>query len=230
MDVTLTDGITYINLVTGNVFTTPVITVALKEGYSVFARATVVLCTDGTPAGIQDVASQALYTLPTDLLSVERLSYLGRTIFPLRSEQLTHLDNQALSVTGEVIAYVLDGDGVTQLRKYRVPAATDSASRTYIDYIRAGADLDTTNYQIPPWMARLTWYYALAKLLRRQGVAQDLNFSDHFQQRYLAGVQRVLRRKSKYLTRRSGILGGGPTSKGIPIGPRLPWNYGEVVR
>ena len=230
MDVTLTQALTYINKVTGNVFTTPVITTALKEGYDVFCRATGCLVYDGEPAALQDVASTATYTLPDDLLSVERISYLGRTIYPLRSEQLVLKDNQALLTEGTVIGYLLDGDGVTKLRKYRIPAETDVDSRTHIDYIRKGADLSSTHYEIQPWMVRLTWYYALAKLLRRDGVTQDLKFSDHFQQRYLAGVQRVLRRKSKYQSRRAGVLGGGPTTRGIPIGPRLPWNYGEVVR
>ena len=230
MDVTLTQAQTYINKVTGSAFSASVVTAVLKEGYNVFCRATGVLCTDGTPSGIQDVASQATYDLPIDLLSVERISYLGRTIYPLRSEQLTRQDNQALTVEGTVIGYLLDGDGVGKLRKYRVPSETDVASRTRIEYFRLGADLSSTHYQIQPWMVRLTWYYALAKLLRRDGVTQDLKFSDHFQQRYLAGVARVIRRKSKYQSRRTGVLGGGPTTRGIPIGPRLPWNYGEVGR
>ena len=230
MDVTLTQATDYINRVTGNVFTPPVITAALKEGYDVFARVTGVLCSDGTPAGIQDIAHTATYTLPTGLLSVERLSYLGRTLYPVRSELLTRDDNTALTVEGTVIAYILDGDGVTLLRKYRIPAETDASSRTRMEWIRKGADLSTTHYEIPPYMVRITWYYALAKLLRRDGVTQDLQFADHFQQRYLAGVQRVLQRKSKFQSRRMGVLGGGPTTRGIPIGPRLPWNYGEVVR
>lgn len=230
MDLTLTQGITYINEVTGSVFTTPVITVALKEGYDIFCRATEVLCSDGEPSGLQDIAHQATYTLPTDLLSVERMSYLGRTIYPLRSEQLTQLDNTALTMEGVVIGYILDGDGVNLVRKYRIPAVTDSSSATHLDWLRRGADLDSTHYQIPPYMVRITWYYALSKLLRRDGVTQDLKFSDHFQERYLNGVQRIIRRKSKYLTRRMGVLGSGPAARGIPIGPRLPWEYGEVVR
>lgn len=232
MDVTLTDATNYIQRLTGNVFSTTQVQNALKDAYRVFCRETGVLWTKASPAGLQDVASTATYTLPTDLLQVERLSYLSRTIWPMRSEQLTQMDATALTVEGTVVGYILDGDGPTKIRKYRVPAATDVDSRTSIEYTRQGATLSSgdTGFEVPPWMVRYIECYAISQLLRRDGIAQDLKYADHFRQRYLDGVKRTLQRKSKFLSRRTGVFGGGPSTRTIPIGPRLPWEYGEVVR
>ena len=232
MDVNLGDATTYVQRVTGSVFTTTQVENALKDAYREFCRTTGVLFTKAEPSGIQDVASTATYTLPTDLLQLERVSYLSKLIYPFRSEQLTQEDATCLSMEGTVIGYILDGDGPTKLRKYRIPAATETDSRTSIEYTRQGATLTSsdTGFEVPPWMVRYIECYAISRLLRRNGVAQDLKFADHFHQRYLAGVKRVLTRKSKFLSRRTGVFGGGPSTRAIPIGPRLPWEYGQVVR
>ncbi len=234
MSINLPEVITYVQRVTGSVFTDDQITEAFREGYYEFTRTTGLLFTRDTPAALQDVINTAIYALPADLYSVERVSYRGIKLPVLRSEELVPLDNLALETQGTVIGYMLDGDGVSWLRKYRIPAATDTDSRTAIEYIRRPMDLKfgllNNVLEIPPFMTRYVEWYTIYRLLRRNGVAQDLQFSDHFHQRYLAGVKRTLERKSKFLSRRTGVLGGGPSTRGIPIGPRLPWEYGEVVR
>ena len=220
-----------VDRLTGGVFPSEDIDTTLVAGYRDFCRRTGVLFVRSTPAALQDVANTATYTLPSDVAQVQRVSYSGRTLSPLRSEHLVRVDAQALSVAGTVVGYVLDGDGVTKLRKFRVPSATDTTSKTAIEYTASAGTLDSTHaFQIPPWMVKYVIWYAVAALLKRNGVGQALKFSDHFQQRYDAGVKRTLSRKSKFLSRRTGVLGGGPTAKRTPIGPSFPWNYGQVVR
>ena len=228
---TLSAASQYLDRITGGVFPLDDRNQMLNEGYAEFCRKTGVLFTRSTPAGIQDIASTATYTLPTDTAQVERLSYRNRTIFPLNSEILVQLDAQALSTEGTVVGYILDGDGTSTIRKFRVPAATDASSLTAIEYQNLPATLTSSvGFQIPPYMVRYIVWYAAYRLLRRNGVAQDLKFSDHFHGRFLEGVRRTLVRKSKFTSRRTGVLGGGPTTRRIPIGPRLPWNYGPEVR
>lgn len=236
MDVTGTKALAFVQRVTGSVFTDAEIKTVIKEAYKIFCRTTGVLWERSTDSTLQDVAATPTYTLPTNTLQVERVSYRGRTIYPLRSEQLVNVDALALTNQGTVIGYLLDGDGPTKIRKYRVPAESfaSSGNTTAVEFVAAANTLSFSTlldaFKIQPWMVRYVEFYAISMLLRRNGVAQDLKFADHFQQRYLAGVKRTLQRKSKFLSRRTGVFGSGPLTRTIPIGPRLPWEYGEVVR
>lgn len=199
----------------------------LQEGYNRFLRATLSLWQKATPSGLQDVANTATYTLPTDLIEVDRISYDGRRLIPMRSEQLTRVDYAAYTESGYVVGYVLDGDGYSTLRKYRIPAATDSSSKTSIEYFylptfpTSGQDFSAV---IPdPWVKYFEWY-STSRALRRNGDGQDIRFADHFLKRFLDAIQRIVKQKSRYLSTRVGRL--GPTTRlMLPLGPKLPWNY-----
>lgn len=236
MDVSGNQAYTFVQRVTGSVFTEAEVKSVILEAYRIFCRTTGVLWERSTASGLQDVAATATYTLPTNTLQVERVSYRGRTIYPLRSEQLVDVDALALTNQGTVIGYLLDGDGTSILRKYRVPPVSfaSSGNTTAVEFVASANALysgaNSVAFRMQPWMVRYVEFYTISMLLRRNGVAQDLKFADHFQQRYLAGVKRTLQRKSKFLSRRTGVFGSGPLTRTIPIGPRLPWEYGEVVR
>lgn len=230
MSITLTTARTNVLTVLGDtsstVWSTSEIDSHLQEGYDRFLRATLAMWKKDTPSALQDVASQATYTLPSDLLLVDRISYDGRRLIPLRTTQLTQIDYAAYTETGYVTSYAIDGDGYRTLRKYRIPAATDSSSKTSIEYFYKPTFPASggTNFSIPdPYVKYIEWY-ALSRALRRNGDGQDIRFADHYFKRYLDAVGRVNAQKVRYLSTRVGRL-GQPYRPTLPLGPKLPWAY-----
>lgn len=99
----------------------------LKEGYDEMAYRTAAFW---DTAYLDDVLSQATYTLPTDVYDVERATWNNRKIPALKARDLRQLDWNYLSASGQVEAYTIDQDGLRTLRKYRVPNGSKSIEVT----------------------------------------------------------------------------------------------------
>lgn len=203
----------------------------LQEGYDDFCLRTGVLWKKDSPAALDDVASTATYTLPTEVLVIERCVWDSRMIRPQDRRWLEQHHPAFETQTGDVWGYLLEGDGLRILRKVNVPS-TSSSTAFGIEYVRRGLALsDSQGFEIPDHMVKFIRFYALWKCLERDGPGQDVKFADHYQTRYLTGVRRALVRKSRLRSVRVGRMGGEliAATNGPPR-PRLPWEFGDVIR
>lgn len=71
------------------------------------------------PSG--DELPAAVVELPKDLHALERVTWDGRKIAALRQRSLKRADNHYRIVRGDVFGYLVDRDGVRNLRKWKVP-------------------------------------------------------------------------------------------------------------
>ncbi len=101
-----------------------------------------------------------------------------------------------------------------------------------IEYRRHGKVLsDTQPFEIPDRYTKYVRHYVLARALEREGPGQDLILSAHFQARWEAGIARMLKRKSAMEFQKAQVMGGSSTVRGQkPPRPRLPWQYGHIVK
>lgn len=183
-----------------------------------------------------DVASTATYELPSDLLVVDRVTWNNARIPPLTARELRAGNSQYRTQEGEVLAYSVEEDGIKYLRKYLVPSATATADQdvnnTRVEYFQRAATLadDLDELDLPRYATKYVRYYALWQCLERKGKGQDLKLAIHYRNRYLMGVKRMLSRREAVMAARIGRLGGpSMISRRLPA-PRLPWNYGRIVR
>lgn len=199
----------------------------IRAGYDQFVIRTGILWVR-TNTGMDDVAHQALYTVPTDLIQIERVSYRGYRIEPISRRQAMTLDPQFQSTEGQVIAWVFDGDGLRVLRKIRIPAGVGTAGDTQLEYQRRmvfqATVLDPS--ELPDYMDKYARFYALAKCYEREGEGQDLTASDHYMLRFEMGVTLALDRKEKAAAIRTRIIGGRDGMRPRkPARPVLPSNF-----
>lgn len=102
-----------------------------------------------------------------------------------------------------------------------------------IEHWREGraVSLPSDVFEIPAYAVAYVRDYALGRCYGKQGPAQDLRLAEHYQQRYARGVARLTARVKAQQRARVSQLGGAlPRRGGPPPRPRLPWQYGVVVR
>lgn len=204
----------------------------IKEGYNDLVRQTGILWKKDTPAGLVPVASTGTYTLPTDLLQIERLTWKRIKLDPVTPEEAQQIAGPLYrSTTGDIWGYIVHGDGVGTIRYVRVPSAAGASTDIAIEYQRRGATLsaDGTAIEIPDRYAKYIRWFAYWKAYERDGQGQDLELSEHYRERYQVAVARVNRRKQLANSARTYRYGGGQSKETNPR-PRMPWNYGKEVR
>ncbi len=201
----------------------------VKEGYDELCLSTLMLWKRSTTA-ITDVAGTATYSLPTDFYQMERVTWKNLRIDPWTAAETRSRQPYYTTVQGNVIAYVLELDGLGTIRLVYIPA--ESASNTIIEYFRRGAALssDSTALDIPDRYTDYIVWYALARALEREGPGQDSEMAAHYQLRYDEGVKRIKRRKSQIHQSRTGQLGGKDAPPPKLGDPQWPSTYGRVVR
>lgn len=214
------------------IWTSAELTMYVKEGQDDLVRRTGLLWKKDTPAGLVPVASTGTYTLPTDLVQLERLTYKNLKMFPLTRNQAEAKDPLYRTSTGEIRYYILEGDGIGTVRYVPVPSANGAASDISIEYQRRAATLSTdgTSLDIPDRYADYVRHYVMWKAYERNGPGQNLKAAKHYELRYTEGIARILRRKSQTHSARITRLGGSRYGQRKPGLPVLPWEYGKVVR
>lgn len=107
-----------------------------------------------------------------------------------------------------------------------------AAGNLKIEYFRRGISLsgDDSAFELPDVYVKYVRHFAMWKTLERDGPGQDTQMAEHYRLRWLAGVNRLLRRKRVILSNRTGRFGGEPLRAAKPPRPQLPWRYGKVVR
>ncbi len=102
-----------------------------------------------------------------------------------------------------------------------------------VEHHRYGSPLDGPRAvcELPDRYAIALRDYAQAMCLRRRGPGQDVPLGDHFMQRWDRVILRIQRRMRRVDIEQISVMGGdGRPSITRPPRPKLPWNYGSVVR
>jgi hypothetical protein len=105
-------------------------------------------------------------------------------------------------------------------------------SNLRMEYRRRGLPLsDTQDFEIPMRQQVYVRHYVQARSYEREGDGQDLELAAHYQSRYEAGIQRMMKRKPAMHYQQKSVFGGSATTtrRRLPL-VRLPWNFGERVR
>jgi hypothetical protein len=195
----------------------------IKEGFDDLCIQTELLWKRDTTT-LASVASQATYTLPSDLYKIERITEDDIKLDPVNPEELEVTDPQYRSLTGTVYGYIVSGDGLGTLRKVRIPSGTATC---VLEYVRRGATLSTgaTALDIPDRHVKYVRFFALGRAYERDGPGQNIKAAEHFMTRFKVGVLRLRKRKSAVHKARVGSLGPGVEVRLST--PRLPWRYGR---
>ncbi len=137
----------------------------------------------------------------------------------------------------DVISYgfgdLVQVDGVNVFEDYGILGPIyKEQNNVRIEYRRRGATLsDSQNFEIPDRYTTYVRHYAMARALEREGDGQDLELSAHYQARYEAGLARMKKRKHAMFYQKELVMGSASSHRGHkPPRPRLPYNYGRVVR
>jgi len=207
------------------------LTVYVKEGQADLVRKTGCLWFKSDHANLVPVAAQGTYTLPSDLLLLERLTYQKMKMFPLTRRDAEMRDPLYRTTEGLPRYYIMEGDGIGTIRYVHVPSAAGAATDVSIEYQRRAATLsaDGTALDIPDRYADYVRHYVMWKAYERDGPGQNLKMADHYRIRYEEGIARMLKRKDQIHAARITKLGGGPPPyrPGLPV---LPWQYGTRER
>lgn len=108
-----------------------------------------------------------------------------------------------------------------------------TSRNTIVEYVKRLA-MNTTNegqeFELPDRYVKYLRWYVMWKGLEHDGPGQDLELAEHFKARWDIGINRVLRRKRRLMSRRTTILGAGTgigatTAPQRGARPKLPWNY-----
>ncbi len=183
-----------------------------------------------------DVADTATYTLPADLVQVDRVTWNWGRIPPLTVRELQQIDNLYRTNQGPVRAYCLEGDGTTTIRKWLVPALTATEDQddnnTRIEYYARGAALSdgAPNFEIPDSMILIVRHYAMWKAYERRGQGQVAKLAELYKTRFDEGVVRIKRRVSRPQLVHVGHVGSSKSRPSSIAAPRLPWQFGRTVR
>lgn len=198
----------------------------IKEAYDLWALATE--CLWKRVAHATDIAHTATYALPTDFLKLERVTQKNMRIEPITRPQAVAWDYRFETLEGQVVAWMLDGDGLLTLRKIRIPSVAGVSGDTKIEYFRRGATLSagSTQVEIPDYMTKYLRFYAMYRCMEREGEGQDIKGADRYKTRYEQGVGRALERRDRFHATRISVLGGGEGRRlRKPPRPVLPSNF-----
>jgi hypothetical protein len=146
---------------------------------------------------------------------------------------LRHMDGILdLDVSSEGFGDLVQVDTVNVFEDYGIlgPVYKDTGA-VRLEYRRRGRELSAEQgFEIPDRYTVYVRHYAQARALEREGDGQDIPLSQHFQARYEAGVQRMLRRKKAMNFQKTTVMGGQSSRRSAPPLARLPWNFGQRVR
>lgn len=205
----------------------------IQEGYDRLLFSTQMLW---KRAYSDDVDGTATYALPTDLQSVDRVMWNWRRIDAVTTRELIQADSAYRTTEGPVEAYSIEDDGVLTIRKYPVPSQTPTAgadtNNTRVEYFARGAALsvDGSTFEIPDRYVKYIRHFAMFRALERKGDGQDLELAQHWGQRFEQGQQRIRERMARVERTRIRVLSGDRGSGGPPPRPRLPVDFGTVVK
>lgn len=92
---------------------------------------------------------------------------------------------------------------------------------TRIEVTRRGRPLVSINseFEFDDRYVKYIRFFALSRALERESPGQDLQLSKHYSERYLAGIQRIMKRKALFRSRPARRFGGDNVMRRRPPGP-----------
>ena len=121
----------------------------IRQGYRVFIVSTKLLW---GRQWIDDIAGQALYKLPDEVLEVERVTWDDHPLIPKTDCELRAMDGNYERTVGRVEYYSIDS--LRRLRKYRIPKKTVNSKGLVVEIIGTWGtprNLLTIDTQIGSW-------------------------------------------------------------------------------
>lgn len=186
---------------------------------------------------LNDAQSTALATLPTDFIEADRVTWNWARIPMLTLAELRKLDSLYKTNEGPVRAYTTEEEDPTKLRKWLVPAATATADQdvnnTRLEYFKRPARMTGVNdpISVPERCAKHIVRYAMYRCLERKGPGQSPKMAAHYKGLFFDGVNRLIARRNRIQSAcAAGVVGGVSAGRSHLSTPRLPWNFGHVVR
>jgi hypothetical protein len=207
----------------------------IQEAYSLFIAQTGLLWGQSY---LNDRADTAVVDLPADFFKVDRVLWNYREIPELTPQELRFRDARYMTQTsGTIYGYLVQQEAKDQLRKYPVPSTdcpTDGVDtrNTRLDYFKRAPSLasDASVFTCPDWCLKHIRNWVMYKAYSQKSLGQDLKLAGHFRDRFSRAVARTVRRLGLVDNERVGVLGGaGEKPRAIPT-PRLPWEFGKIVR
>lgn len=94
-------------------------------------------------------------------------------------------------------------------------------NNTRIEFTRRGRKLESINseFEFDDRYVKYIRFFALSRALERESPGQDLQLSKHYGDRYVAGIQRIVRRKAVFTSRPARRFGGDQVMRRRPPGP-----------
>ncbi len=146
---------------------------------------------------------------------------------------LGDISNAEVLVTADGYGDLVQVDGIHTFDDFGIigPCYRETLSLR-IEYRRRGKELSEEQpFEIPDRYTTYLRHYVLARALEREGPGQDLVLSAHFQSRWEAGIARMMKRKNAMSFQKAQVMGGSNSVRGQkPPRPRLPWQFGTVVK
>jgi hypothetical protein len=90
-----------------------------------------------------------------------------------------------------------------------------NALNTKVEVLRLGRDLENYPLEMPDAYIRYVYYYAMARLLGKDGPGQDTALAEHYMERFEMGVDRAVKRHDRMMPEREGSL--GKAGEGLPF-------------
>lgn len=175
-----------------------------------------------------DVSGTGTMSVPSDLLKLTAVTWDYVKIPKVRMIDLVRREPGWRTKTGNVEAFMVDGDGVGTIRKVYTPSA-NATNKFGLEYYQSANSLtsDSTVLNILDWMVKYVVYYACFAALSREGEGQDLVLATHYHTRYKRGVK-VIKDMVSSVNAYSKTIVGSNTQTLPSFGYRLPANYGRV--
>ncbi len=198
------------------------------------------LSSSGVMSGTPTLDGDFPYTVfVTDSAATQGTVHCSTSVTGLGDDGLGIIRFLDVISPAEVVSSETDGfgelvqvDGIETWEDFGIMVPYQQNLVMKIEYQRHGKQLtDLVPFEIPDRYITYIRHYVLARCLEREGPGQDLELAAHFQARWLAGVERVNRRRNAMSYQKSMVMGGSTSVRGQkPPRVRYPWNYGTVVR
>lgn len=176
---------------------------------------------------------QELIVLPDDLLSIERVSWLGKKLdpMPLRDfQKINVIEGESLP-----LFYIFNQQGQNTIKFYPLPPQAVAADDSGIMGPTVGTTVIVAYWQLPNSSTvllptyirqRIIKLYVLWKCFQMEGPGQNLKSAARFKAKYEFYMGWYKKVNAGHFIAKMSVEGTG-NKRGILAPPRLPYTYGE---
>jgi hypothetical protein len=100
-----------------------------------------------------------------------------------------------------------------------------NADNVKVEVFRLGRPLSDYPFEIPDAYIRYIYYWAMYKLLEKDGPGQNMELAEHYKQRFELGIGRMKKRHNQTTPEREGRF--GPAGEAVPFGLGDPYASDE---